>query len=149
MPTQSPLMVCEISIVKRIEYDINKIVNELDDISQQLSRIGDPQIYFQVLQSMNNRLNYYIDNYGHCLSNDIKRIVSNTKFRIIELTNIIFNNNSTTKTYDNLQNQLNIISSILDVFCSGSDAYIDNNNCNSSMDNGVIDSEDSILTINN
>ncbi len=59
MLAQSPSMVCDESIAKRIEYDVHKIVNELDDIAQQLTRIGDPQIYFQVLQSLNNRLNYH------------------------------------------------------------------------------------------
>ena len=114
-------------------------------------------MYFQVLQAMDQTLGYYIDRYALCLSAETKELIFAAKLRIIELTQLMMDGNSTTTTYDNLQHQLHLISSVLDLFCSGSSAY-DESNCSEShnsndgtstileVDGGDLDYSDCIAT---
>ena len=142
-----PDLQCNMTVVMMIESNVIAIVHDLDSTSQQLSSNGDTQLYFQALQAMDRTLGYYIDKYSQCLSSATKEMIFVTKLRIIELTRNMMDGNSTTKTYDNLQHQLHIISSVLDLFCAGSNAYDDDRNCESNNHRKEHESKNVILEV--
>ncbi len=70
------------------------------------------------------------------LSDGMKILIKDIKFKIIDLTDLIVRYSNTTITKNNLENEINIISSILDLFCSGSEGYDDTDNTINNDGNG-------------
>eukprot|EP01083_Nonionella_stella_P272864 925501_1 len=116
---------CNHSLISQIESSLVDIETRLNNLSIALTRIGDTQIYFQALTAMNALVDSYLALHVDCLSNATQIWIMNIKLNIISLTDVIMQHSTTTITAHNLQNQINVISHVLDLFCAGAEGYDD------------------------